>query len=116
MSEFFLNFEVDSDERFDLAKFLNYEDGFDPLTSSFLQNLKALPVKGYYSIQSEEGRPDLVSTRIYGDSNLWWVVLFYNNLLESEELVVGTTVSYPSLERLEDFLFSLRAKGIAAGV
>lgn len=110
MSTFFINSELDTKERFDPALFLRYTDNYDPLTSEFLRQLKSLPVNGRFSIQSEESRPDLVSFRIYGNNQFWWILMMYNSIISIEDLQIGQLLSYPSLGSLEALYFSLKSK------
>ena len=110
MAEFFINLDFDSAERYDFAKFMEYTDNYDPLTSSFLRQLPTLPENGFYSIQSEENRPDLVSFRIYGSVQYWWIILAYNAFTSHENIVNGLTIRYPGLEDIENLYFTLKAQ------
>jgi hypothetical protein len=82
----------------------------DPLTSEFLRLMPTLSSSGRYTVQDEEGRPDLLSYRIYGDTQYWWILLYYNSIIDVESLTLNTIVSYPSLTDLESLYFSLSAK------
>lgn len=115
MATFFINPNLDPKERFDAAVFMEYSDNYDPLTSEFLRLLPTLPVSGRYSVESEESRPDLVSYRIYGDTQYWWILLMYNNIIAVEDLQIGKILNYPSLGDLESLYFSLRSKERASG-
>lgn len=47
------------------------------------------------------GRPDLLSFDMYGDNNLEWVILQYNNIVDiNEEFVTGATIYIPNKDRL----------------
>lgn len=47
------------------------------------------------------GRPDLLSYDIYGNNNLEWVILQYNNIVDiNEEFVTGVDLVLPSINRL----------------
>lgn len=106
---FFINLAVVSDERFDLAKFMSFEDGrFDPLDSYFLRELTNLQSRGQYVVQSEVKRPDLISFRFYGTTEYWWIIMAYNNMLSVEELVTGTVLEIPSEEDISRLFFRLR--------
>ena len=107
---FFINTEYTSPNRFDPAKLLEYSDNYDPLTSSFLNDLKSLPKFGTWIVQAEEKRSDVLSYKIYGDVQFWWVILFYNDLTDNDDLVSGMTIKYPNLTDLEDLYFGLQAK------
>lgn len=46
-------------------------------------------------------RPDLVAFDAYGRSDLMWVVLQFNNIVDiNEEFQAGTTISLPTRRRL----------------
>lgn len=115
MSLFFINLELESDERFDMGKFYNYEtDAYDVLTSDFFRRLKQLKKFGEYNVQNEEGRPDRLSKKIYNSFQYWWILLAYNDITETNKLESGMTINFPSLDDLEDLLFSLKGKQIAS--
>ena len=47
-----------------------------------------------------EKRPDLVAHTYYGTSELTWLVLLYNHVVDvNEEFLVGTTIKIPSRVR-----------------
>lgn len=110
MSQFFIQLDSESRERFSMARFFEFTDNFDPLTSFFARELINLPQFGYYTVQGEDGRPDILSHRIYGDTQYWWVLLAYNKILEFDAFVTGQTIRYPSLDSLEELFFSLKAR------
>ena len=110
MSLFFINLDVESPERYDLAKFLEYSDNFDPLTSSFLKSLKDLKYEGTYIVQGEEYRPELLAHRIYGNVQYWWILMAYNAINSHEDLTTGLVLKYPNLEDLENLYFSLKSQ------
>ena len=115
MSQFFIDPEFKSKERFDTGKLLEFNvDGFDVLNSTFLEDVKKLKKRGVYIVTSEEGKPDLLSFRIYGSPQYWWVLMFYNSIQTSDDLVTNMTIQYPSLNKLEELFFSLRAKEVAS--
>lgn len=93
-----------------MSKFMAYTDNHDPLTSRFLKKLLELPVRGQTLVQGEEARPDQLAYTIFGDCQYWWVILFYNKKQDSDSLTAGELINYPSLQELEELLFSLKAK------
>lgn len=114
MAQFFINPLLDSDERVDMSRFMESTDGFDPLTSTFLKELKSLKVARKYIVQNEAARPDLVSFRVYSTTQYWWVLLFYNGLTLTDDLVGGTVINCPRLDDIEDLIFSLRAREVTS--
>ena len=110
MAQFFLNSKVVSSERFDMEKFLEFTDNADPLNSKFLSELLRLPVRGQFVVEGEEARPDRLSYRIYGNTQYWWILLMYNKKQDPDAIASGDVINYPSLQELEQLLFSLKAK------
>lgn len=48
-----------------------------------------------------EGKPHLLSSVMYGDSRLWWVICQVNHILDiNEEFVEGKVLIIPSKERI----------------
>lgn len=106
---FYINLEDDYKLRFDLGKFLNFEnDTYDPLTSNLIENIKSLSNGGVFKVKSEENRPDQISYRIYDDTQYWWVIMLYNDILDVEDIEIGMVLSYPDADELDSFYFSLK--------
>ena len=115
MSMFFIDLDRETKSRFDFSKFMHWNiDNYDPLTSNMLFKLKDIPVGGRYVISGEEGRPDLISYRIYGDVQYWWLLMFYNKILDPEDLINGMVLQYPDADELDTFYFTLKTKELAA--
>jgi hypothetical protein len=110
MSQFFINVDLTTEKRFAMGKFFQFTDSYDPLSSFFMNEVVKLPQSGYYNIQGEEGRPDYLSYKIYGDTQYWWILLLYNNKLEFDDFSIGDIVRFPSTESIEDLFFSLKAR------
>lgn len=108
---FYIDLEVESDDRYDLARLTKFESNvYDVTQSYFHQQIPNMLLGGYYVINGEEFRPDLLSYRIYGDTQYWWILMIYNNLLSNEDFISGMTIKYPLKSSLEDIYFSLKAK------
>jgi len=100
-------------DRFDLAKFLDYANSFhEPLSSHLLRELNKLPVHGTYRVVSEDNRPELLAYKIYGQVQLWWVVMHYNSIVSVQDIKNSQILKYPSLGDLEKLYYSL--PGLAA--
>ena len=113
MSLFYINLDYESDVRFDLAKFMEYsEDVYEPLTSDFLYEIEKLTPVDRFTVTSEEGRPDLISYKIYGTTQYWWVLMEMNGILDIENIVNGTIIEYPDISDLENIYFSLKSKEV----
>ena len=55
----------------------------------------------YIIEQGEEGRADLIAFRIYQKPQLQWLVLQYNNIIDTvEQLKTGTVLRLPTQERV----------------
>jgi hypothetical protein len=55
--------------------------------------------------QSEEGRADIISKRFYETEELWWVVCYYNGIVNPIlDLVPGLTLKIPNYQELIVFL------------
>ena len=63
-----------------------------------------LPPPGGISITIDlkfANRPDLIAQEFYGNAKLAWVVLQYNNIIDTiEELAVGKVISIPNRDNL----------------
>jgi hypothetical protein len=110
MSQFFINTKAAGKDRFDMSKFMEFSDNYDPLNSRFLNKLLQLPVRGQIKVTAEEARPDQLSVKVYGDPQYWWILMFYNRKQDTDDIAAGENISFPSLQELEDLLFSLKAK------
>jgi len=95
-------------DRFDAAKFMEYSGNFhEPLTSHFLMELKKLPESGVFKVTSEESRPDLVAYKIYRQTQLWWILMYYNGLQNTSDIKASVVLRYPSLSSLEKIYYTL---------
>jgi hypothetical protein len=111
---FYINLDFESDERYDWAKFLEYTDNFDPLTSTFLLDVKNLSKQADYIVKKEEGRPDLVSFNYYGTIDYWAIILIYNDLDDVDDIKIGDRLAMPSIAQLEDLFLSLKIRQTAS--
>ena len=51
----------------------------------------------------EVGRADVLSMRLYGTTDLWWFVMWYNGFSDMfNDLQEGTAVKYVEAERVKD--------------
>ena len=111
---FFINLEVDSKERFDMAKFMEFTDNYDPLSSSMFEDIKKLTKGGDFKVIREEGRPEIISFKTLGSTQYWWVILIYNGLTEFDAIKIGDRLAFPDLNSLEDLFFSLKSRQTAS--
>lgn len=90
-----------SDETYDLAKFMNFvEDVYDVIDCPFLLKLKELPVQKYYYVKDGYRDIDLISQDAYSTPFFTFFIQYYNdtdkivfdeedklNLFASEDLI-----------------------------
>lgn len=110
MSLFFINLDKNFIDRFDMGKFFQFTDNYDPLTSDFADELMKLTTRGNYIIQGQDGRPDLISQAVYGDTQYWWIIMLYNTKLQFLDLKSGDVINFPSLDDVESLFFSLKSR------
>lgn len=100
---FFMNNSLDTDTRYDTIKFLEFnKDNVDPLNSFMLLNITNLPPHGTYLVKNEEGRPDLLSYRIYNDTQYWWALMWYNSIMNVNDIKTGMVLQYFNVGQLEE--------------
>lgn len=99
--------EFASEEKFDISKFLNFEnDVYDVLDSPFLALLSQLPVVEYYNVDNGYKDVDLISSEKYGEPFLAYLIQFYNNDFR-ETFPEGTILKLFSIEDLNDIYYTL---------
>jgi hypothetical protein len=54
----------------------------------------------YIVRQSDLDRPDLIAYEMYGEVNLWWLIMWYNNILDPFSLEVGDRLRIPDFQQL----------------
>jgi len=107
--QFFIDLDRDTTLRFDMARFMLYdEDVFEPITSHVIENIKGLTSGGQYTVKGDDFRPDQVSFKIYGTTEFWWILLIYNEKLSFQEIQHGDELNFPSIQALEDLYFQLK--------
>ena len=97
-------------ERYAMGKFLEFTDNFDPITSDFLLSISNLKLSGTYVIRGEDARPDVISEELFGGTQYWWILMFYNGLSKVDDLVNGKELKVPDTEELERLYFTLKSR------
>lgn len=110
MSQFFIDTSTTYTDKFDMAKFMEFTDNFDPLTSKFLQDIGKLKPITSFIVQGEEYRPDLISRSLYQDPQYWWIDLVYNKVKNINEIIAGKGLRIASLNDKEDMIFTLKSQ------
>lgn len=106
---FYINTTKETESRYDMSLFMEFSDVYDILTSYFMDKVIELPVYGERVVQGEEGKPDLLSYKIYGSTRYWWILMVYNAILDNSDIINGLIVKYPSLDDIEDLYFKLKS-------
>ena len=102
---YYINNDIITTEKFDLIKFMELGEDMvaDSLSSYVLYRLPYLPVYGKIILDSSNaGRPDLISYYLYGDTQYWWIVMWYNGIYSVKDLTAGRKINYPSLGAIEE--------------
>lgn len=100
MTFFMRNYE--SEEKFDISKFMNYVEGvYDVLDSPFLNQLKQLPTVKYYYVDKGFKEIDLIALSMYGDATYAYLIQFFNNDMRTI-FPEGTVLSLFDAQDLEE--------------
>lgn len=96
-----------SDEKYDIAKFMQYKEGvFDVLNSPFLEQVKQLPIVSYYNVNDGFHEIDLIAMDAYGDNFLAYLIQYFNGDFR-ETFPEGTVLNLFSLQDLEELYHTL---------
>lgn len=91
-----------SDEKYDIAKFMQYQEGvFDVINSPFLEQVKQLPIADYYYVNKGFQEIDLIAADYYGDSFLSYLIQYFNGDFR-ESFPENTVLNMFSLQDLEE--------------
>lgn len=113
---FFIDLDNDYIKRYDFGKFVEFENNVHKILDSFLVlKFNDLSPFGRFIVRDEEYKPELISHKIYGDTQYWWLLMNYNNIIEIDNLINGLTINYPSINDIEDLYFSLKSLEEASG-
>ena len=67
--------------------------------NSFYTEISALPAKAAIIPTGMDGRPDLISTKLYGTPDYWWVICVANTIIDPfEQLVAGKVIRVPIID------------------
>ena len=108
MSFYMRNFT--SEEKFDISKFLNFEDNvYDVIDSPFLAQLSQLQTVDYYDVDNGYKDIDMIATDYYGDQFLAYLIQFYNNDFRTQ-FPEGTKLNMFSMNDLNELFYKLSVK------
>lgn len=104
---------------YDRLEYMQFDRCVDPLSSPFLDTLRALPAwKTRYVMDDEAGNLPLISYREYrfATVDLWWVIAEYNGIVHHLHLVAGSVIRLPSYHSIQQLFNSVaRMKNGAVG-
>ena len=116
---FLIDLSRDSGDRFSLSRFMpkNERGEIDPLDSFFLDTLlgrtfESISVGGTYEVREEEFRPDLVSYKVYSDTQYWWIIMLFNGFIDRAEFKTGTLLNIPDQTGISDLVNRLKSIGV----
>ena len=100
---FYIDNTITTVDKYDLSKFIEMSDDgvFNPLNSYFLYALPKLPTVNFYTVTLEAGRPDLLSYNIYGSTQYWWILMYYNHMIKPQDIKTGMSIRYPAFGDIE---------------
>ena len=99
--------DYSSEEKFDISKFLNFEnDVYDVIASPFLVQLSQLPTVQYYNVNNGFKDIDLIAADVYGNIFFAYLIQFYNNDFR-ETFPEGTVLKLFSVEKLNEIYYNL---------
>ena len=108
MSFYMRNFT--SEEKFDISKFLNFEDNvYDVIDSPFLAQLSQLQTVDYYDVDNGYKDIDMIATDYYGEQFLAYLIQFYNNDFRTQ-FPEGTKLNMFSMNDLNELFYKLSVK------
>ena len=96
-----------SEEKYDISKFLNFDQGvYDVINSPFLAQIQQLPTTEYYYVDNGFREIDIISTEKYGDPFFAYIIQFYNNDFR-ETFPEGTVLRLFSIDDLNEIYHNL---------
>lgn len=69
----------------------------DYLSAPYIQTIKNVKNFVLHPVSdADAGRPDLIAKKYYGSPELWWIICFYNGIINPiSELKSGVTLKIP---------------------
>ena len=100
---FYIIDELETTSKFDMIRFLDFNvDNIDCHGSYMLENIPKLPLIGILTITTEQYRPDILSYDLYGTTEYWWILMWYNSIVNISDLVSGVQINFPSKTSIEN--------------
>lgn len=79
---------------------------YDDLGGEVIGDIRRLPLEGVIR-RSSNDLLDLLSQRIYGDERLWFVLAYYNDIIDPLDYTVSN-IEYPSKADVEELFLDSR--------
>ena len=117
MEIYFLDLESNVQDRFDMEKFLKFENDCHIMTNSFfLEKIKTLPKRGEFKVTFERESPDLISYKLLNDTQYWWLLMEYNNIKTFRDIKSGLLLNYFSIDELESLYYTLKTEEVKLSI
>lgn len=92
-----------ADSRFNLDKFIVGAD--KSFIQAHIKTLKEKATKTYIVQPANVGRLDLISYALYGTTELKWVLLYCNDIIDISVVKYGYKMKYVAMEEIMKLLF-----------
>ena len=103
------NISNDVRKKFDMSHFMKFDSGwYDSMDSEFIDWILKQSPDGWYIVKEPDGRPDLVSYNLYGDTQYWWILLLYNEIICVDELKNGMEIKFINLIKMQNEYLQLK--------
>jgi hypothetical protein len=94
---------------FNTKNFINSIEEPDYISSNFLSFEFKRPTNSYQVTPSDIQRPDLISYKAYGKTNLWWIIMKYNKIEDIwNDLTIGQILEIPSMLDIDELIIKKR--------
>ena len=88
---------------------VNSVEELDYITSNFSEFVFNRPINTYQVTPSDIQRPDLIAHKVYGKSNLWWIIMKYNKIEDIwNDLSIGQILNIPSILDIDELAIKKR--------
>jgi len=103
------NTGLSQEEHFFKFDYNNY--CYDMFDNEFIIEFMKLKKLGEINIsESEEKRPDLLSYKIYRDVKYWWLLMMFNEILDSDLLLKDKTIKFFDISDLNKLIMKMSLK------
>jgi phage tail protein X len=72
--------------------------GVDPILDKIVPFIQQIRAHSLHDVTVDErGAPDLISLRVYGSVDYWWIILAYNGIGSYRSIVEGVSLKIPDM-------------------